>query len=122
MAQSGNITTSVRKYSQTIGVMEWDGGIQYKDGTWSQHFKQAVIAKITETTVIVRGFESAAPDDSSLTMDTVTFIRGGLTVDSQKRFQFDYERESVTSECSRVSEAGFYTKTTVTKSATIVTT
>lgn len=107
MANSANFTTSIRKYTSCLGVVEFDLGNP------PNHYKRAIIASFTETTVTTRALTSCAPDASSLTMATFDFWYGG-TSEGYTHVYFDYESNRVQSECHRTSEAGFYEKTTVT--------
>ena len=115
MANNATFQTSERKYTSCLGVVEFDLG-----STNVTHYKRAVIAHFTETTTITRGLTSCAADESSLTMATYDFVYGGLT-SGLTHVYFDYEQSRVASECHRVSEAGFFEKTTVTTTCTGIT-
>mgnify|MGYP001772860243 CR=1 FL=1 len=111
MANDAQFTTSKRKYTTCLGVVEYDFG--------SAHYKSAVIAEFEETTVIKRGLTQIEVDTPSLTMATYDFWYGGM-VSGITHVYFDYEQSRVASECHRVSEAGFFEKTTVTTVCTNV--
>lgn len=111
MANDAQFTISKRKYTTCLGVAEFDLG--------STHYKRAVIAEFEETTVIKRGLTQIETDTPSLTMATYDFWYGGL-VSGITHVYFDYEQRRVASECHRVSEAGFFEKTTVTTVCTNV--
>lgn len=114
MANDAQFTTSKRKYTTCLGVVEFDLGSPNVT-----HYKRAVIAEFEETTVIKRGLTQIETDTASLTMATYDFLYGGPT-DGYTHVYFDYEVSRVQSECHRVSEAGFFEKTTVTTVCTNV--
>ena len=114
MANDAQFTTSKRKYTTCLGVVEFDLGSPNVT-----HYKRAVIAEFEETTVIKRGLTQIETDDASLTMATYDFLYGCPT-DGYTHVYFDYEQRRVASECHRVSEAGFFEKTTVTTVCTNV--
>ena len=114
MANDAQFTTSKRKYTTSLGVVEFDLGNP------PTHYKRAVIAEFEETTVIKRGLTQIETDTASLTMATYDFWYGGPT-DGYTHVYFDYEQSRVASECHRVSEAGFFEKTTVTTTCTGIT-
>ena len=114
MANDAQFTISKRKYITCLGVVEFDLGSP--NGT---HYKRAVIAEFEETTVIKRGLKQIETDTASLTMNTYDFWYGGLA-SGITHVYFDYEQRRVASECHRVSEAGFFEKTTVTTVCTNV--
>ena len=113
MANDAQFTTSKRKYTTCLGVVEFDLGNP------PTHYKRAVIAEFEETTVIKRGLTQIETDTASLTMATYDFCYGGPT-SGYTHVYFDYEQSRVASECHRVSEAGFFEKTTVTTVCTNV--
>ena len=114
MANVATFKTSERKYTACLGVVEFDLGNPVV------HYKRAVIAHFTETTQITRAMTACAADASSLTMETYDFWYGGPT-SGYTHVYFDYESEKITSECHRVSEAGFFEKTTVKTTCTGIT-
>ena len=114
MANDAQFTTSKRKYTTCLGVVEFDLGSPI-----TTHYKRAVIAEFEETTVIKRGLTQIEVDTPSLTMNTYDFWYGGST-SGVTHVYFDYEQSRVASECHRVSEAGFFEKTTVTTVCTNV--
>lgn len=107
MANTANFTTSVRKYTSCLGTVDFDLGNP------PVHYRRAIVASFTETTVTTRALTSPSTDTVSLTMATYDFWYGGPT-DGYTHVYFDYESRRVASECHRTSEAGFYTRTTVT--------
>ena len=113
MANDAQFTTSKRKYTTCLGVVEFDLGNP------PTHYKRAIIAEFEETTVIKRGLTAIETDTASLTMATYDFWYGGST-SGYTHVYFDYELSRVASECHRVSEAGFFEKTTVTTTCTNV--
>lgn len=113
MANDAQFTISKRKYTTCLGVVEFDLGNP------PTHYKKAVIAEFEETTVIKRGLTQIETDTASLTMATYDFMYGGST-SGYTHVYFDYEQRRVASECHRVSEAGFFEKTTVTTVCTNV--
>ena len=114
MANNATFQTSERKYTSCLGVVEFDLGNP------AVHYKRAVIAHFTEVTQITRALTACAADASSLTMNTYDFWYGGPT-SGYTHVYFDYEQSRVASECHRVSEAGFFEKTTVTTTCTGIT-
>lgn len=114
MANVATFKTSERKYTACLGVVEFDLGNPVV------HYKRAVIAHFKEEKTITRALTAIATDNDSLTMATYDFWYGGLT-DGYTHVYFDYESEKITSECHRVSEAGFFEKTTVKTTCTGIT-
>ncbi len=117
MANDATFQTSERKFASCLGTVEFDLG----GSSNPTHYRRAIIAHFTETTTITRGMTTCAADADYLDLRTYDFTYGGST-SGYTHVYFDYEYEKIVSECHRVSEAGFFEKTTVRTLCTNITT